>query len=154
MRILPIGFRDEPGGHGWPEQHDETKTHEWVGRDRGARSPSRSEVNRQMRHDGSYEPSRGGGSGRSAFRASSGSGGVPGEKSPCPCGAWTQCHIGDALQRSKLIVGARRMTSIKTKLRQFVTAIFAAFKKSRFRRILAAIFAAFTIFLVSAPAAA
>lgn len=46
------------------------------------------------------------------------------------------------------------MTSMKTKLRQFVTAIFAAFNKSRFRRILAAIFAAFTIFLVSAPAAA
>ncbi len=46
------------------------------------------------------------------------------------------------------------MTSIKTKLRQFVAAIFAAFNKSRFRRILAAIFAAFTIFLLGAPVTA
>lgn len=52
MRILPIGFRDDDEGHGWPEQHDETKTHLW-GRDPCARTTKRNEVNRQMRHDGS-----------------------------------------------------------------------------------------------------
>ena len=46
------------------------------------------------------------------------------------------------------------MTSLKTKLRQFVAAIFATFNRSRYRRIVAASFAAFAIFLVSAPATA
>ncbi len=46
------------------------------------------------------------------------------------------------------------MTSIKTKLRQFVAALFTAFNKSRFRRILAGIFAALTMFLLAAPVAA